>query len=746
MDLTHTYRKYVCNLQAYYLNALKCLYASDLRVDSTDVHIGKEAGETNQQSQCIAIGYQAGETGQGTRASAGNPTAFDNSVAIGYQAGQTNQAGFNIAIGYQSGQQNQELNTVAVGTLTGTLQQGENACAMGVLAGYQYQGGDAVAMGTFAGSNRQKAGGVAIGFAAGGNDQGTNSVALGWRGATEAQGNDSVAVGYTCGQFQQGASSVAIGSTCGTNQQSTGSVAIGAECGTTTQGTGSVALGYQCGKTNQGPSCVSIGYQAGYENQEDESTAIGHRAGAVTQANDTVAIGSYAGEVNQLQSSVAIGNQAGRNNQGRSAIAIGRRAGLNDQHNNSIIISAQSAILNSDGSDRLYISPIRNTTGLGTLSYNETSKEITTSTSGSVVNMTMSGTTDMGGLTVRPNVRDAVTLSECFTIGDTPAPGVGDSYPNFAPSSNNQNGYRFASTSVNAYQAFGSYGTQFQYWRAQTRYANGGPVAASPTGSLIYNGSTVWGDYLWMELPFELVANQVRGTAGLENVLGENICKTFLVYAKRYWDDDLEQIGTGSCTITNLNWNITVTRTTPIRYLFVQLTSMWYNEPTLENPGLRNVYIRGELRPTITQNVYTPQSLIVGPSTQTTLDTTNTLVVNGQTKFNGGTVFGGYQPWTPFSLMPSTNGGTGYYMLPGGLLFEWQFLGDPGTTSTTWTYPVAFTVCFTVQATKAGTSNYNPVRIETFNSTTAVIDSAYGGGDKGELYCFAIGYRDMGTN
>lgn len=35
MDLTHTYRKYLCNLQSYYINAIKTLFAKDAVVSGT---------------------------------------------------------------------------------------------------------------------------------------------------------------------------------------------------------------------------------------------------------------------------------------------------------------------------------------------------------------------------------------------------------------------------------------------------------------------------------------------------------------------------------------------------------------------------------------------------------------------------------------------------------------------------------------------------------------------------------------
>jgi len=123
---------------------------------------------------------------------------------------------------------------------------------------------------------------------------------------------------------------------------------------------------------------ISFGLGAGTEGQSTGAVAIGNYAGFSQQQNNSVAIGSGAGQGSQNTQSVAIGYQAGYSVQGGNAIAIGPYAGRINQHNTTIILSATGSILNSEGTGRLYIAPIRSTTATANvLYYNSTNKEVT---------------------------------------------------------------------------------------------------------------------------------------------------------------------------------------------------------------------------------------------------------------------------------------------------------------------------------------------------------------------------------
>ena len=90
-----------------------------------------------------------------------------------------------------------------------------------------------------------------------------------------------------------------------------------------------------------------------------------------------VSIGSGAGVTSQNSSAVAIGNNAGNASQGSSAIAIGSGAGRTNQHDNTIILNASGTDLNSEGTTRFYVKPVRSGTVTGNaLAYTGTSEVV----------------------------------------------------------------------------------------------------------------------------------------------------------------------------------------------------------------------------------------------------------------------------------------------------------------------------------------------------------------------------------
>ena len=187
-----------------------------------------------------------------------------------------------------------------------------------------------------------------------------------------------VYIGSNAGSTLQGAYGVAIGYNAGMSNQQGSAVAIGQSAGTESQGIVAVAVGAEAGQITQGASAVAIGYSAGYSNQGVLTIAIGDYAGRLAQEGGAVAIGSSAGKSSQLSNSVAIGANAGESNLGSNAIAIGAFAGRENQHSNSIVINAQGTALNTDGSDRFFVAPIRSDPAITAsfLHYNTVTKEI----------------------------------------------------------------------------------------------------------------------------------------------------------------------------------------------------------------------------------------------------------------------------------------------------------------------------------------------------------------------------------
>ena len=80
-----------------------------------------------------------------------------------------------------------------------------------------------------------------------------------------------------------------------------------------------------------------------------EFSGIGARLTGLVQANMPELVAD----------SVKIGSGAGSSNQGSRAIAIGKDAGTTNQHDNSIILNASGDVLNSGGTSRFYVKPVR---------------------------------------------------------------------------------------------------------------------------------------------------------------------------------------------------------------------------------------------------------------------------------------------------------------------------------------------------------------------------------------------------
>jgi hypothetical protein len=113
----------------------------------------------------------------------------------------------------------------------------------------------------------------------------------------------------------------------------------------------------------------------------------------IDASNNNIGMGVSAGLTSQGANAVAIGRNAGQTSQGASAIAIGNSAGQTGQHANTVILNATGSALNSAGTSRTYIAPIRNVAGNGVLQYNATSSEVSYS---STINST-------GNITIDPS-------------------------------------------------------------------------------------------------------------------------------------------------------------------------------------------------------------------------------------------------------------------------------------------------------------------------------------------------------
>ena len=340
-------------------------------VGSDRVHIGKNAGVSNQAIGAVAIGNSAGYTGQ-----------LDNSVSIGTNAGYNNQGSNAVSIGTNAGGSGQSFEAIAIGNISGQFNQGADSIAIGAASGRYSQGTECVGIGRFAGQNGQQDYAVAFGSQSGRVNQGSMGVAIGRNAGDTNQGTGAIAIGYQAGFTGQGTGGVAIGYQAGLSSQLHDCVAIGTSAGSTGQGgvgAYSIAIGTRAGAIGQLGRSIAIGLEAGRDTQQGDGIAIGSSAGEFTQGNTSIAIGFNAANITQQSNSIAIGTSAGRFSQGAGSIAIGQYAGMTGQDANTIILNASGTGLNGvvGQTGSCYIAPIRDYTGPSMLNYNPSTSEVT---------------------------------------------------------------------------------------------------------------------------------------------------------------------------------------------------------------------------------------------------------------------------------------------------------------------------------------------------------------------------------
>jgi len=104
-----------------------------LRVNSTFVALGSEAGLVNQNIHGVAVGYRAGRLNQD-----------EGAVAVGYDAGLSNQGYRAVAIGDGAGDTSQGMSAVAIGTQAGQTNQGAYSIAIGALSSNANQSANSI--------------------------------------------------------------------------------------------------------------------------------------------------------------------------------------------------------------------------------------------------------------------------------------------------------------------------------------------------------------------------------------------------------------------------------------------------------------------------------------------------------------------------------------------------------------------------------------------------------------------------
>jgi hypothetical protein len=140
-----------------------------------------------------------------------------------------------------------------------------------------------------------------------------------------------------------------------------------------------IAVGKSAGSISQGNNAIACGVLTGNNNQGENALALGYLSGQTFQGTNAIACGVQAGRTSQGINALACGVLAGQNLQGSNAIALGYLAGQTNQHTNSIVINGTGLALNTLGTSRFIVKPIRDfgaEVGFVALFYNPTTGEL----------------------------------------------------------------------------------------------------------------------------------------------------------------------------------------------------------------------------------------------------------------------------------------------------------------------------------------------------------------------------------
>lgn len=180
--------------------------------------------------------------------------------------------------------------------------------------------------------------------------------------------NDNTSVGIlSLPNTATGIGNIAIGqetlshSTSSAHNSAVGSTVLNS----TTTGSDNTVIGYKTmigNTTGNGNTCIgSLSLQV--NDGGNDNVVIGYNSGiSLVNGDGNTCVGSHAG--NGLSSSSS------------NSVSLGMNAGRTSQHGESIIINASPSVLNSLGTQRFYVRPVREISTQYGMFYNPTSKEI----------------------------------------------------------------------------------------------------------------------------------------------------------------------------------------------------------------------------------------------------------------------------------------------------------------------------------------------------------------------------------
>ena len=188
----------------------------------------------------------------------------------------------------------------------------------------------------------------------------------------------SIHIGYRTGEYSRGAYNCIVGWGAGGGDMVENSMNNSHYIDSNCTAIGTKALARP--KSGASHSITAVGRGSGESNAGDYGSFLGYNSGYGNAGSYAVAVGVECGK-NTGTHTIAIGNNAlwgsSSNSTGNYAIGIGYRAGYTGLHANSIILNASGSALNSDGTSRFYVKPIRSVTNSNKLLYNSSTGEIT---------------------------------------------------------------------------------------------------------------------------------------------------------------------------------------------------------------------------------------------------------------------------------------------------------------------------------------------------------------------------------
>lgn len=240
------------------------------------------------------------------------------------------------------------------------------------------------------------------------------------------------------------------------------------------------------------------------------------------------------------------------------------------------------------------------------------------------------------------NTKGSVTLTNCITLGNELTNPTQTLFPNITFTSNSQSGYTIDASSLGyysypAYQAFNG-GTG--WWSKDTAY--------NPDGGANANAAVLYYNYGQNASVGEWVSISCPNYAVLQNISFYNTSgftfgftmKSVSVFGQ-YGTSALVLIGSytmSGAAPSEGTYNFNVSPQQAFNKFYFQCTQMGNQSGSgvTQACAVKSILFTGVLlNRTISQNIYLPQSLEVGRSGFSTLNTTRAFLVNGNSQFQG---------------------------------------------------------------------------------------------------------------